>query len=240
MSTTGLVQVKEHAERVKPPRMVWVPYAFGNVLGRPGDPLIQHQVMKAAFDLLEAEKGPVLEEFSGRYDTGTPAPGPRRPSASESSKGLNPADELTALRPYYERWVEKNGGRTAVGVSGVPQRRFRGVIRFLEAYATGEDTDYDGRPADVGVPQFIRYCVDDLKAFYYEARMEQRPGMDDGTLHDWYWGERTAMSGLIVKLAETMNQSDDPAVKAIPRGAGAVRPSIHPHTGPLPQGSVVK
>ena len=93
--------------------------------------------------------------------------------------------------------MEKNGGRTAVGVSGVPQRRFRGVIRFLEAYATGEDTDYDGRPADVGVPQFIRYCVDDLKAFYYEARMEQRPGMDDGTLHDWYWGE-TAMSGLIV------------------------------------------
>ena len=53
MSTTGLAQVKEHAERVKPPRMVWVPYTFGNVLGRPGDPLIQHQVMKAAFDLLE-------------------------------------------------------------------------------------------------------------------------------------------------------------------------------------------
>ena len=216
MSTTGLVQVKEHAERVKPPRMVWVPYAFGNVLGRPGDPLIQHQVMKAAVDLLEAEKGPVLEEFQ---DDTIPEPllQASETERSESSKGLNPADELTALRPYYERWVEKNGGRTAVGVSAVPQRRFRGVIRFLEAYATGEDTDYDGRPADVGVPQFIRYCVDDLKAFYYEARMEQRPGMDDGTLHDWYWGE-TAMSGLIVKLAETMDQSDDPAVKAIPRG----------------------
>lgn len=216
MSTTGLVQVREHAERVKPPRMVWVPYAFGNVLGRPGDPLIQHQIMKAAFDLLDAESGPVLEEFQ---DDTVPEPllQASETERSQSSKGLNPADELTALRPYYERWMEKNGGRTAVGVSGVPQRRFRGVIRFLEACAAGEDSDYEGRPENVGVPQFIRYCVDDLKAFYYEARMEQRPGADDSAIHEWYWSE-TAMSGLIVRLAETMSKSDDPAVKAIPYG----------------------
>ena len=216
LSATGVAQVKEHAERVKPPRMLWVPYAFGNVLGRPGDPLIQHQVMKAAFDLLDAERGPVLEEFE---DDTVPEPLLQASDAGRSgvAKGLNPADELTALRPYYERWVEKNGGRTAVGVSGVPQRRFRGVIRFLEAYAAGEDTDYDGRPEGASVPQFIRYCVDDLKAFYYEARMEQRPGTDAAAIHDWYWSD-TAMSGLIVKLAEIMEQSDDPAVNAIPRG----------------------
>ncbi len=216
MSTTGVVFVKEHAERTKPPRMLWVPYAFGNALGRAGDPLIQHQIMKTAFDLLDSEKGPVLEEFE---DETMPADllqasGTER---SDSAKGLNAADELTALRPYYERWVEKNGGRTAVGVSGVPQRRFRGIVRFLEGYTAGEDTDFEGRPDDVGVPQFIRYCVDDLKAFYYEARMEQRPGADDIEIHEWYWGE-TAMSGMIVKLAEAMNQSEDPDVKAIPYG----------------------
>ena len=216
MSTVGVVFVKEHAERTKPPRMLWVPYAFGNALGRSGDPLIQHQVMKAAFDLLDAENGPVLEEFE---DDTVPEPllHASETARSDASKGLNPADELTSLRPYYERWVEKNGGRTAVGVSGVPQRRFRGMIRFLEAYSAGEDTDYDGRREDVGVPQFIRYCVDDLKAFYYEARMEQRPGAKDSDIHEWYWSN-TAMSGLIVKLAETMGQSDDPAVKAIPYG----------------------
>ena len=140
-----------------------------------------------------------------------------RTERSEAAKGLNPADELTALRPYYERWIERNGGRTAVGISGVPQRRFRGIVRFLEAYAAGEDTDYEERPESVGVAQFIRYCVDDLKAFYYESRMEQRPGAKDSEIHEWYWGE-TAMSGLIVKLADTMNQSEDPAVKAIPYG----------------------
>ena len=216
ISTTGVVFVKEHAERTRPPRMLWVPYAFGNALGRPGDPLIQHQIMKAAFDLLDAEKGPVLEEFE---DQAVPEPLLQASGAerSDASKGLNPADELTALRPYYERWIERNGGRTAVGISGVPERRFRGVVRFLEAYTAGEDSDYEGRPDSVGVPQFIRYCVDDLKAFYYEARMEQRPGAGDSEIHEWYWAE-TAMSGLIVKLAESMSQSEDLAVKAIPYG----------------------
>ena len=216
ISTTGVVFVKEHAERTKPPRMLWVPYAFGNALGRPGDPLLQHQILKAAFDLLEAEQGPVLEEFEDAAEPEALWQASATPR-SEAAKGLNAADELTALRPYYERWVEKNGGRTAVGISGVPQRRFRGIVRFLEAYTAGEDADYSERPAGVGIPQFIRYCVDDLKAFYYEARMEQRPGAADSDIHEWYWSD-TAMSALIVKLAEAMSQSEDPAVKAIPYG----------------------
>ena len=216
ISTTGVVFVKEHAERVKPPRMLWVPYAFGNAFGRSGDPLVQHQILKETFDLLNAEEGPVLEEFEDESEPEQllQSSGAQR---SDAAKGLNAADELTALRPYYERWIERNGGRTAVGVSGVPQRRFRGIVRFLEGYTAGEDSDFEGRTDGVGVPQFIRYCVDDLKAFYYEARMEQRPGAADSEIHEWYWGE-TAMSALIVKLAESMNQSDDPAVKAIPYG----------------------
>ena len=216
ISTTGVVFVKEHAERTKPPRMLWVPYAFGNALGRPGDPLIQHQILKAAFDLLDAKQGPALEEFEDDAEPEDLLQASGAPR-TEAAKGLNAADELTSLRPYYERWVEKNGGRTAVGISGVPQRRFRGMVRFLEAYTAGEDADYNKRREGVGTPQFIRYCVDDLKAFYYEARMEQRPGAADSDIHEWYWSE-TAMSALIVKLAEAMSQSEDPAVKAIPYG----------------------
>ena len=216
IATTGIVMVKEHAQRTKPPRMLWVPFAFGHALGRPGDPQLQHQVLKAAFDLLHAAQGPVLEEFP---DDSAPEPLLQASAAprSAAANGLNAADELTALRPYYERRVANQGGRTAVGVSGVPQRRFRGLVRFLEAYAAGESADPPERPDAVGVPQFIRYCVDDLKAFYYEARMEQRPNATDREIHEWYWGQ-TAMSALIVRLTEAMTQSDDPAVKAIPYG----------------------
>lgn len=216
IATTGIVLVREHAERTKPPRMLWVPFAFGNALGKPGDPLLQHQVLKAAFDLLERPSGPVLEDFP---DDAEPEDLLQASAAApaEIPAELNAADELTALRAYYERWVERNGGRTAVGLCGVPQRRFRGVVRFLEAYAAGEDSDFAERPPQHSVPQFIRYCVDDLKAFYYEARMEQRPGAEEGELHEWFWGG-TALSRLVVRLADTMRASDDPAVKAIPYG----------------------
>ena len=216
ISTTGTVFVKEHAERVKPPRMLWVPFAFGNAMGEAGDTKQQHQVLKAALDLLDRKQGPVLEELPD--DTAPEAL--LQASAAGRSNGapsLSPADELTSLRSYYERWVEKHDGRSNVGLCGVPQRRLRGVVRFLEGYISGEQQDAPDRPEDVGLPQYIRYCVDDLKAFYYEARMEQRTDAAADGIHEWFWGE-TAMGQLIVDLAAKMGESEDREVKAIPYG----------------------
>ena len=59
--TTGLVLIEEHAQRVKPPRMLSVPFNFGNTLGRPNDPEYQHEILRATFDLLDREEGPALE-----------------------------------------------------------------------------------------------------------------------------------------------------------------------------------
>jgi hypothetical protein len=216
IATTGIAMVREHVQRVKPPRMLWVPFAFGNALGRPGDPEFQHQVLKAALDLLDRDRGPVLEDYPDDTD---PEILLQASEANESAQteGLNAADEVTALRPYYERWVKNNNGRTAVGVCRIPQRRFRGIIRFLEAYSQGEDTDTPERPAEFTVPHFIRYCVDDLKAFCYEARMEQRPQATEPELHEWFWGG-TAVGKLVVQVADFMKESEDPEVKAIPYG----------------------
>jgi hypothetical protein len=91
------------------------------------------------------------------------------------------------------------------------------VIRFLECYNRGEDADMHERPAGVPVPQFIRYCVDDLKAFYYEARMAQRPNASEPELHRWFWGE-TALAQMIRTVARRMNASDDPALKYFANG----------------------
>ena len=66
-------------------------------------------------------------------------------------------------------------------------------------------------------PQFIRYCVDDLKAFYYEARMNQRPDLPDSAVHEWFWGE-TATGDLIKEIAEVMKAKDDPALGNISFG----------------------
>ena len=209
--------VREHAEKVKPPRTLFVPFFFGFALGRPNDAEYQHQVLGAAFDLLKAATGPVLEDFP---DDSAPS---IMPQASQVDTKVEPAtrsaaDEVTALRAFYERWLDNNGGRTAVGLCGVPQRRFRGVIRFLEGCAEGDgDADMSERTEGVSRAQFIRYCADDLKAFYYEARMEQQKGADEEALHRWFWGD-TACGKLIASVAATLNESEDANLKAVAYG----------------------
>ena len=61
------------------------------------------------------------------------------------------------------------------------------------------------------------YCVDDLKAFYYEARMVQKPGTPSEELHPWFWGE-TALGQLLPAVGQRLNGADDPAWKAVAFG----------------------
>ena len=217
IATTTIAMVREHAEKVKPPRALFVPFFFGFALGKPNEPDYQHQVLSAALGLLKEAEGPVLEDFP-EDSAPTAMPQASQVKSEEERPSRGAADEVTALRAFYERWVDNNGGRTAVGLCGVPQRRFRGVVRFLEACAQGEgDADMAERPETVSRAQFIRYCSDDLKAFYYEARMEQSKDADEESLHRWFWGS-TAAGKLIADVAATLNESDDANLKAIAYG----------------------
>lgn len=218
LTTVAFALVREHAERVQPPRALWVPFYFGYTMGKPDDPDFQQQVIAAALATLDADAGPVLADYP--EDAG-PIGMPQASEIAASTNGdsvkpLDAADEITALRGYYERWQEQRG-RTAVGVTGIPQRRFRGIIRFLEAYAERDDADMDERPADVSVPQFVRYCADDLKAFCYEARMAQRPSDTEADIHTWFWGE-TAVGSLIDSITQRLNATGDAKLQATAYG----------------------
>ena len=216
MSTTGVVLIEEHAQRVKPPRMLAVPFFFGSALGEADDAEYQHRVLGHAFSLLDRDQGPVLEQLPDDMIPDILMQGSETTNESEE-KGLNAADELTALRGYYEQWTKAHEGRTSVGLSRIPQRRFRGIVRFLEGYISGEETDMKERPAEFTVPQFIRYCVDDLKAFYYEARMVQRPDGQDREIHEWFWSE-SAMGALLMALAKRMTDEEDKEAQSVAFG----------------------
>ena len=218
LTTVAIALVREHAERVRPPRALWVPFYFGYALGKPDNPEFQHQVISAALSTLDTPRGPVLADYP---DDAGPIGMPQASEVAASTNGdadrtLDAAGEITALRGYYERWQEQRG-HTAVGITGIPQRRFRGIIRFLEAYAESDDADMNERPADVSVPQFVRYCADDLKAFCYEARMAQRPNDNETDIHRWFWGE-TAVGTLIDSITQRLNATDDPSLKAMAYG----------------------
>ena len=48
IATVAIQLLREVAERVRPPRALWVPFPHGYPLGRPGDPAGQRRVLESA------------------------------------------------------------------------------------------------------------------------------------------------------------------------------------------------
>jgi hypothetical protein len=64
ISTVCIELLREVAERVRPPRALFVPYPHGYPLGAPNDPALQRRIIEAAFALLDRPgPPPVLEDF---------------------------------------------------------------------------------------------------------------------------------------------------------------------------------
>jgi hypothetical protein len=215
LATVQLTLVREHTEKVKPPRALFCPFPFGRALGKPNDSAFQQRVLAQAFGLLDRPVGPVLEDYpEDIVPAGAPPP-------TVAERPVDPAFELTSLRGYYTQFVEQHGGRTAVGLAGVPSTRLRGLVRLLEQYADGEEIDAPERGLETSVLQYVRYACDDLKAFYREARLQQRPNSDGPAIEAWFWSE-TALGGLLVRVRDRMQATDDPYAKAVAFGISRV------------------
>ena len=208
--------MEEHARKVKPPRMLSVPFNFGHTLGRPNDAEYQHRVIKAAFDLLSRTRGPVLEQFRSDLVPEVIVQGSETTNLI-SNCGMKAVDELLSFGPHYEQWLGTYDGRTSVGLSDVPWWHFAEIVEFLEGYIDGDQLDTCRRPKEYDIPQFIRYCVDDLKAFCFEAMIMQQPENTVEQLHRWFWSE-TAVGALIIRLAKRMNSDADKKVRAVAFG----------------------
>lgn len=65
ISTVTLVLLREVAEKVRPPRALFVPFRHGFPLDKPNEPSRQRAVLEAALRLLENStlRPPVLIEF---------------------------------------------------------------------------------------------------------------------------------------------------------------------------------
>lgn len=62
--TVVQVFLREAAEKLRPPRALWVPFDHGYALGAPNDVALQLDVLRATFALLdEPGPAPVLREY---------------------------------------------------------------------------------------------------------------------------------------------------------------------------------
>ena len=125
--TTAIGLVRENAESMQPPRMLWVPFPLGYPLGRPGDADFQHRVIAHALDLLARPDGPVLEDFAEEAGIEAPETAPACPIsfartlADDGSWRARLERELADLRPWYELGVRRRG-RTTAAICAAPER----------------------------------------------------------------------------------------------------------------------
>jgi hypothetical protein len=221
--TTGISLVREHTEKIEPPRALWVPFEFGRPLGPPDEPEFQLDVLRSALRLLERDAGPVLEDYP--YDAPAaeggepwacpielPAPEPAETEAEALRQRL--LGEVALLRPWYDEAV-RSLCRSAVGLSGLGADSMEEIAAFLAAFAA-DDSPSPPDGATESMPALLRFVTDDLRAYYFEAAAAQ-PGRSSPTsteLNDWLYGE-TAFGDTLYRLRDRLTGSDNPMEKGM-------------------------
>lgn len=211
LATTQISLVRLHTEKIKPPRALWVPFELGRPLGQPNDAEFQKRVLRACLDLLDAESGPVLEDYpedvptAARVEdmTGMVCPidlPPLPTNHSELTQGL--LDEIGRMAPWYDMAVEQRG-RTTVGISAL---EIPDAARFVADFIDDPATVSPRNDLEIGV--MLKYACEDLKAFYSEA-MSAQPGMATSlAVEHWLWNE-TALGAALWRLREANTENAD-------------------------------
>ena len=202
LSTVLVGFVREHMEAIKPARGLFLDFPMGRGMGKPNDPSFQKKVIHAAFDLLEAKTGPVLEDFpevihvrDGRMGYALP------PELVLSTNDIGDVDalvaavqaEMAALLPDYEAAVAARG-RTTVGASELEIADF---APFVSEFIRGEipKSPRTGLPA---IP-LLKLVVEDLEAYYTETRTHRDRIDDLELMGKWFW-EETKAGRLLLSL----------------------------------------
>ncbi len=200
IQTTGIALFREIAETMKPPRILWVSFPLGRPLGKPSDPAFQTEVIKHSLALLDAERGPVLEDYPiDLPDIDTPPPACpvsfQRKRDEESWQGRL-AREVGALTPWYELGLKRRG-RTTVGVC---ESSISDIITGLTSWA-------DDVIQPFPEPSWLKLALEDLKSFYSEAITAQ-PGDYEAGYSDSLIFEETVLGELIVHYVNYFEAKD--------------------------------
>ena len=202
LATVTLISVRDIAERTHPPRALYCEFPLGRPLGKPLDPSYQRRVLDAAFGLLEAPAGPVLEDFpdviTSEVENAVVCSLPPR-----FDRDVPPAvDEARALRDAYDRAYAATG-RTSVGrivdADGIPDA-LAAFARIADGTAWNE----------AGLPGFGIDTVHDIRAYYEELCPEVAGGVPDAWASEHWFYEETEAGKVIQAARRSMREQGAP------------------------------
>ncbi len=210
---------------MQPPRALWVPFPLGRPLGKPGDAAFQLDVIRAALNLLDRSKGPVLEDYphdAPVVDAESAAACPVSfPSDTDDAGSWKSrlSKEVRELKPWYELSCRRRGGRTLVGIADqTPAQNVQILAEHLD----------DGvRPTDI---TWLKRAVEDIKVYYIEAMTAQPGDYDNRALQDQFWQD-TSFGAAVLAFYHQFQNSDDDRMKLIARML-APREAVGAATGP--------
>lgn len=221
LSTTQISLIRKHSEIIKPPRALWVSFELGRPFGIPNDAAFQRRVLLACLKLLEAPKGPILEDFSedipataNQDDQVLVCPinfGSKPATGLSDAEQLQVAfkEEMMQLRPWHELSIKKYG-RTTVGVSHID---VNALAEFLCAFLDGE-VPQNPRD-DITLPEVLKLATEDLRALYSESMAAQPgPPPSSAMLAEWFW-DRTVAAKLLSEIQKVCLNSEDEMLQIV-------------------------
>lgn len=202
MATVVLSAVRNTVERMHPPRALHCEFPLGLPLGKPGDPEFQHEVLAAAFELLQRPAAPVLEDFPEIIGSGGAEP-LACPLPPRYDPDLPPAvDEARALRGAWDRAVAKTG-RTSVGRVTDPD----GIPEALAAMVRiGEGSGW----REAGLPGDPIQSVHDIRSYYEELAVELADGPPGPWAVERWFFDRTEAGKAVMSARRAMKVAEAP------------------------------
>ncbi|HCG94480.1 MAG TPA: hypothetical protein DEX20_02520 [Halieaceae bacterium] len=200
IQTAGIALFREIAQTMKPPRILWVSFPLGRPLGKPSDAAFQAEVIKHALGLLDAEQGPLLEDYPiDLPDIDRPPPACpvsfQRKRDDESWHGRL-SQEVGSLTPWYELGLKRRG-RTTVGVC---ESSINDIVADVTTWA-------DDVMQPFPEPSWLKLALEDLKSFYSEAITAQ-PGDYEAGYSDALIVDDTVLGELIIHYVNYFEAKD--------------------------------
>ena len=203
IATITLALMRQVAEAIKAPRVLYGEFPLGRPLGRPADPDFQHDVLARAFALLDAADPPVLESHPEIIEEQTEAVSCALPPHYEA--GQPPAvEEAKGIRNAYDRVLARRGV-TSVGrvmtADDVPD-----ALAVLQQIADGVGFKEVALPGKNTIA-----VVHDIRTYYEEAALELIDGPTPGgrAIEAWFF-EQTEAGKTVMAARNAIREQEAP------------------------------
>ena len=215
--TVQISLIREHTVAFNPPRALWVPFMLGRPFGAPTDTGFQKRVLKEAIALLEYDREPIIEDFKddappdqlGYDDHQLVCPVSFPTQSKVGSLRERVISEVAQLQAWHEVSLQARG-RTTLGVTGASPER---LADFVTSWL-GANPEQILHDPEQSAAVNVKFATDELKSFYFEAKLAQPGRHSAQSVQDWFWFETSGGEAFLALRAKFAAEGD-PAFKGL-------------------------